>query len=405
MHITALETLRVGGLGNMLWLRVLTDAGITGLGEAFRNAEATEAYIHETLAPWLIGKDPRAITFHREAILRRIGNRFMGTPSRSVEIRGNAAVDLALWDILGKSLGVPVADLLGGKAREKIRIYNTCAGPAYNTAPTVEWVSRLAKPGEAPMAALDDLQAQLDDPAGLARSLLAEGITAMKIWPFDRFAAKSGGSEISAGDLDRGLAPVKAIRDAVGGEIDIMIECHGMWRLPAAVRIAKGLEPLDIFWLEDPVEMHHLDDLVRLKQAVAVPIAGSENHGTAHWYAEAFARGVVDYAHFDVGWMGGISEALDVAALARAHDRSIAPHDCVGPVMLAANMQLVMSQPNALILETVRAYLRGFYAEVMQSAPVIENGMALPLSGPGLGVELAGSLWSRPDARMRRSGD
>lgn len=405
MHITALETLRVGGLGNMLWLRVLTDAGITGLGEAFRNAEATEAYIHETLAPWLIGKDPRAITFHREAILRRIGNRFMGTPSRSVEIRGNAAVDLALWDILGKSLGVPVADLLGGKAREKIRIYNTCAGPAYNTAPTVEWVSRLAKPGEAPMAALDDLQAQLDDPAGLARSLLAEGITAMKIWPFDRFAAKSGGSEISAGDLDRGLAPVKAIRDAVGGEIDIMIECHGMWRLPAAVRIAKGLEPLDIFWLEDPVEMHHLDDLVRLKQAVAVPIAGSENHGTAHWYAEAFARGVVDYAHFDVGWMGGISEALDVAALARAHDRSIAPHDCVGPVMLAANMQLVMSQPNALILETVRAYLRGFYAEVMQPAPVIENGMALPLSGPGLGVELAGSLWSRPDARMRRSGD
>mgnify|MGYP001206207670 CR=1 FL=1 len=405
MRITALETLRVGGLGNMVWLRVFTDAGITGLGEAFRNAEATEAYIHETLAPWLIGKDPRAITFHREAILRRIGNRFMGTPSRSVEIRGNAAVDLALWDIHGKSLGVPVAGLLGGKAREKIRIYNTCAGPAYNTAPTVEWVSRLAKPGEQPMAPLDDLQAQLDDPAGLARSLLAEGVTAMKIWPFDRFAAKSGGSEISAGDLERGLAPVKAIRDAVGGEIDIMIECHGMWRLPAAVRIAKGLEPLDIFWLEDPVEMHRFDDLVRLKQAVAVPIAGSENHGTAHWYAEAFARGVVDYAHFDVGWMGGISEALDVAALARAHDRSIAPHDCVGPVMLAANMQLVMSQANALILETVRAYLRGFYAEVMQPAPVIDNGLAMPLAGPGLGVELAASLWSRPDARIRRSGD
>jgi L-alanine-DL-glutamate epimerase-like enolase superfamily enzyme len=328
----------------------------------------------------------------------------MGTPSRSVEIRGNAAVDLALWDILGRSLGVPVADLLGGRAREKIRIYNTCAGPAYNTAPTVEWVSRLAKPGEAPMAPLDDLQAQLDDPVGLARSLLAEGVTAMKIWPFDRFAARSGGSEISAADLERGLAPVKAIRDAVGGEIDIMIECHGMWRLPAALRIAKGLEPLDVFWLEDPIEMHRFDDLVRLKQATGVPIAGSENHGTAHWYAEAFARGVVDYAHFDVGWMGGISEALDVAALARAHDRSIAPHDCVGPVMLAANMQLVMSQANALILETVRAYLRGFYAEVMQPAPTIENGMALSLSGPGLGVELAESLWARPDARARRSG-
>src|SRR5690606_33859611 len=115
----------------------------------------------------------------------------------------------------------------------------------------------------------------------------------------------------------------------------------------------------DIFWIEDPVEMHRLDDLARFKEATGLAVAGSENHGTAHWYAEAFARGIVDYAHFDVGWMGGISEALDVAALARAHDRCIAPHDCVGPVMLAANMQLVMAMPNAQVLEIVRAYLRG----------------------------------------------
>lgn len=403
MRITALETVRVTGLGNMLWLRVETDAGITGLGEAFRNAEATEAYIHETLAPWLLGKDPRQINVHREAITRRIGNRFMGTPSRSIELRGNAAVDLALWDILGKSLGVSVTRLMGGQVRDDIRVYNTCAGPAYNTAATVGWVSRLAEPGAAPLAPLDDLQAQLDDPAGLARSLLAEGITAMKIWPFDRFAAATGGSEISAADLEQGLAPVRAIRDAVGTAMDIMIECHGLWRLPAAVRIAKALEPYGIFWLEDPVEMHRLDDLARLRQASAVPIAGSENHGTAHWYAEAFARGLVDYAHFDIGWTGGLSEALDVAALARAHDRCIAPHDCVGPVMLAANMQLVMSQPHALILETVRAYLRGLYAELMQPVPRIENGRARPLEGPGLGVELNPELWSRPDARSRRS--
>ena len=102
MRITKIETLRVDSIGNMLWLRLSTDAGITGLGEAFRNAGATEAYIHETLAPWLLGKDPLEINAHREAIGRRIGNRFMGTPSRSIEIRGNAAVDLALWDILGK---------------------------------------------------------------------------------------------------------------------------------------------------------------------------------------------------------------------------------------------------------------------------------------------------------------
>ncbi|MEZ5860311.1 MAG: mandelate racemase/muconate lactonizing enzyme family protein, partial [Geminicoccaceae bacterium] len=221
MRITKIETLRVDSIGNMLWLRVSTDAGITGLGEAFRNAGATEAYIHETLAPWLLGKDPLEINAHREAIGRRIGNRFMGTPSRSIEVRGNAAVDLALWDILGKVLNVPIAQLFGGRVREEIRVYNTCAGPAYNTSPTVGWVSRLAEPGAAPLAPLDDLQAQLDDPGGLARSLLAEGITAMKIWPLDRFAAKSGGSEITAADLDAALAPVRAIRDAVGDAMDI----------------------------------------------------------------------------------------------------------------------------------------------------------------------------------------
>lgn len=403
MRVTAIETLRLGAFGNLLWLKVETDQGLTGLGEAFRNAEATEAYIHETLAPYLLGQDPRQVNAHREAITRRIGNRFMGTPSRSIEVRGNAAVDLALWDLLGKSLKAPLSDLLGGRVRERIRVYNTCASPAYNTAPTVGWVTRLAEPGAAPLAPLDDLQAQLDDPAGLARSLLAEGVTAMKIWPFDRFAAATGGSEISAADLERGLAPVRAIRDAVGPAMDIMIEAHGLWRLPAAVRIARALEPYGIFWLEDPVEMHRLDDLERLRQASAIPIAGSENHGTAHWYAEAFARGLVDYAHFDVGWMGGIGEALDVASLARAHDRCIAPHDCVGPVMLAANLQLVMSQPHALILETVRAYLRGFYADLMRPLPEIADGFAKPLSGAGLGIELAPELWTRSDARTRRS--
>jgi galactonate dehydratase len=403
VRITAIETVRIEAYGNLLWLKLETDAGLLGLGEAFRNAQATEAYIHETLAPYLLGQDPCAINAHREAIGRVIGNRFMGTPSRSIEIRGNAAVDLAMWDILGKSLGVPVATLIGGRCRDGIRVYNTCAGAAYNTGPTTGWVSRLAEPGAAPKDPLDDLQAQLDDPGGLARSLLSEGITAMKIWPFDRFAKQTGGNEIAAADLEAGLAPVRAIRDAVGGAIDIMIECHGMWRLPAALRIARALEPHEIFWIEDPIEMHRLDDLARFKEGTALAVAGSENHGTAHWYAEAFARGLVDYAHFDIGWMGGLSEALDVAALARAHDRCIAPHDCVGPVMLAANLQLLMAAPNALICETVRAYLRGFYAELMRPVPLIEGGIARPLEAPGLGVELDPALWERPDARTRRS--
>jgi L-alanine-DL-glutamate epimerase-like enolase superfamily enzyme len=403
VRITALETLRTPAFANLLWLRLETDAGPVGLGEAFRNAEATEAYLHETLAPELLGRDPRPVAAHRERIGRVIANRFMGTPSRSVELRGDAAVDMALWDLLAQSLGVPLHRLWGGPVRERIRVYNTCAGPGYNTAAIRGWVARLAEPGAAPVGALDDLQAQLDDPVGLARSLLAEGVTAMKIWPFDRFAKATGGNAIGPAELEAGLAPIRAIREALGAAIDIMIECHGLWRLPAAVAIGRALEPYGIFWIEDPIAMHRLDDLRRFREAVALPVAGSENHGTSLWFREAFALGVVDHAHFDVGWMGGPSEALDVAALARAFDRPIAPHDCVGPVMLAVNLQLLAAQPHGLICETVRAYSRGWYRLVVEGLPEPEGGTIGFPEGAGLGVSLAPGFLGRADLLRRRS--
>ncbi|MCX8102250.1 MAG: mandelate racemase/muconate lactonizing enzyme family protein [Geminicoccaceae bacterium] len=404
MRITALETIRCEAFANLLWLRLETDAELEGLGEAFRNAQASEAYIHETLAPELLGRDPREVALHRERIGRVIANRFMGTPSRSIELRGDAAVDIALWDLLGKSLGAPLWRLWGGPVRERIAVYNTCAGPAYNTAPVHGWASRLAEPGAAPKGPLDDLQAQLDDPAGLARSLWAEGVRAMKIWPFDRFAKETGGNDIGPRELEAGLAPIRAIREAVGDAVDILIECHGLWRLPAALKIARALEPLRVFWLEDPIAMHRLDDLKRLKEATGVPLAGSENHGTAHWFREAFAAGVIDYAIFDVGWIGGLSEALDVAALARAWDRPIAPHDCVGPVLLAANLQLLAVQPHGLWCETVRAYARGWYREVVLGLPEPEGGTIGFPEGPGLGVQLASAFLARPDLKRRKSG-
>ncbi len=332
-----------------------------------------------------------------------IADRFMGTPSRSIELRGDAAVDMALWDILARSLEIPLHRLRGGPVRERIRVYNTCAGPAYNTGRTVGWVSKLAEPGAAAAGPLAELQAELDDPAGLARSLLAEGVTAMKIWPFDRFARDTGGSEIGAAALEAGLAPVRAIRETVGSAIDVVIECHGLWRLPAAVGTARALEPYGVFWLEDPIAVHRLDDLRRLKEATCVLLAGSENHGTAHWYRKAFAAGVIDYAHFDVGWMGGPSEALDVSALARAFDRCIAPHDCVGPLMLAVNLQLSASQPNGVVCETVRAYRRGWYREVVEGLCEPEGGTIGWPAGPGLGVELAPAFVARPDLLRRRS--
>jgi len=142
--------------------------------------------------------------------------------------------------------------------------------------------------------------------------------------------------------------------------------------------------------------VHRLDDLRRLEEAVTVPIAGSENHGTAHWFREALALGVIDSAHFDVGRMGGLSDALDVAVLARAFDRPIAPHDCVGPVMLAADFRLLASQPHGLWCETVRAYARGWYREVVEGLPEPEGGTIGFPEGPGLGAASHRPSWRGP---------
>jgi galactonate dehydratase len=136
---------------------------------------------------------------------------------------------------------------------------------------------------------------------------------------------------------------------------------------------------------------------------VRARVCGSENLGTRAWYREAFGRGAIDVAHFDIGWMGGVSEAKKIAALAETFDRPIAPHDCTGPVQLVANTHLVMSTPNALILETVRAHLRGYYPTLVTALPRIEDGFAYPMSEPGLGTALNPELRRRPDATVRRT--
>ena len=187
MKITAIETVLSEAYPNGIWVRLETDEGLVGLGETFRNPKATEAYIHETLAPYLLGKDPCQPEVHRTAFNRLLGNRFQGFPTRSVELRGNSAVDIAIWDLTAKALDAPLYKLLGGPAHQTLPVYNTCASDGYNLAAKVIGDSRAAGEGE------DDLARQVSDPGGLARSLLDDGITGMKIWPYDRFASKHDG--------------------------------------------------------------------------------------------------------------------------------------------------------------------------------------------------------------------
>jgi len=330
-------------------------------------------------------------------------NPYLGFASSSVETRAASAIDIALWDLRGKALNCPVHELLGGLSREKIRVYNTCAGYSYNQAGGTRRLVTADSGNEPPAGPYEDQVAFTRQPAELAQSLLDMGITAMKIWPFDPFAIASSGRDISAQELNAGLEPFRRIRAAVGTGIDIMCEFHSLWNLPAAVRIAEALAEYNVYWSEDPIKMVDLDVLADYRRRVRIPVCASETLATRHAFRDLLAKQAVDYVMLDLGWCGGLSEAKKIAAMAEASLRPIAPHDCTGPVVLIASLHLALNAPNALFQEVVRAYYTGWYKELVTELPRIDNGEAYAMTGAGLGTALLPGLKQRPNVTVQRS--
>ena len=396
MKVTKVETLRLDEFANIIWILVHTDEGLVGLGETFFGAQAVEAYIHESIAPYLIGHDPLQIDRHAHALYGYLGYRSSG-----VEMRGNSALDIALWDLFGQFTGQPIYQLLGGLTRDKIRIYNTCAGYRYIRGRSKQAVDNWGLPGDVAVGPYEDLDAFLHHADDLALSLREQGITGMKIWPFDPFAEASGGSYISSADLNTALEPFRKIRRAVGGDMEIMVEFHSLWNLPAAMRIARALEEFEPFWFEDPLKADNLDALAVYAAATRVPTTLSETLATRWSFREVMEKQAARVVMLDLCWVGGISEAKKVATMAEAHQLPVAPHDCTGPVVLTASCHLSLNAPNALIQETVRAYYTGWYKELVTDLPIIENGHVSLASKPGLGTALLPDLYRRPDAHLR----
>lgn len=393
--ITSIKTLRLAEFPNLLWVLIEDDAGNVGLGETFFGAAAVEAYLHEQAAEKLLGM-PAAVEPVRAALVPYVGHQGAGT-----EIRGNSAIDIALWDLNGRRLGEPVWNLLGGRCRETIRTYNTCAGYSYVRAAsgqnTANWgLGNAAGPYE-------DLEAFLTDAGALAESLLSQGITAMKIWPFDKYAERSNGMSITPAELDEGLRPFRRIRDAVGDSIDIMLEMHSLWSQPAALRIAEAVAPFDIFWIEDPVRMQGVSALSDFRERCPIPVTASETIAGRHGFRELLVADAADYVMLDIAWCGGLTEAKAIASLAESWHRPIAPHDCTGPVVYAASCHLSVNAPNALIQESVRALYTGWYTEVADTLPAVTDGMVAPPEGPGLGLSLKPEVFDRPDAITRQT--
>ena len=395
MKITAIETIRPEEFANLIWVRVHTDEGLVGLGETFFAAATVEAYIHEVIAPKMLGRDPLAIDRIARDLIPYVGFRSTGA-----ELRGNSAFDIALWDLFGKVTGQPIAQLLGGFSRDRVRTYNTCAGSSYMRKAvgqsTANW-------GRGARRDYDDLEAFLNRADELAEELLSEGITAMKIWPFDIAAERNDGLHISSAELKTALEPFEKIRRAVGDRIDIMVEFHSLWQLTPAMTIARALAPYGTYWHEDPIRMDGLADLKRYAEVSPAPVCASETLGTRWAFRDLLDSAAAGIVMFDIAWCGGLSEARKIAAMAEAWHLPCAPHDCTGPVVFCASTHLSLNAPNALVQESVRGYYRTWYRDLVTAVPEVKDGYVTVPPGPGLGMDLVPDLVDRFPSAVRIS--
>jgi galactonate dehydratase len=376
MKITKIETIIFtrsitihAGPISWLWVRVHTDDGLVGLGETYPAAEAAEAALRTSLAPVLLGQDPREVErLWQEMFLAVSYHGWAGA-----ELRAVSAVDIALWDLLGKATGQPVYQLLGGRTRERIRTYNTCYDHVYDFN---------------------------EDAGRLAEDLLSSGIEAMKIWPFDQTALRNRGQYITPAEMEKCLAPVRQIRDAVGDRMELAMEFHGYWNLPTAARIARALEPYNILWLEEMLPQDNLQAYRRLKEETSIPLVLSERLMTRWQFREVIEQGIAQFVNPDVCWCGGITEAKKIATFAETHYLPVAPHNCGGPVLHFASLHLAANVTNLFILESVRRHYLKEYQGIVLDTGAAEGGWLRAPDAPGLGVELDPAVLSRPGVRV-----
>jgi L-alanine-DL-glutamate epimerase-like enolase superfamily enzyme len=371
----AIETLHWAEYPRFVVVRVHTDTGLIGLGETVDKVPGSIAALHGVLAPHALGRDPLQI----EALWQDLFKLITYHGYAGAEGRALSALEIALWDLMGKHYGAPVYELLGGKVRDAVPCYNTCAG----------------------FGPANDYEAWHTDAGELARSLLADGIRAMKIWPFDPYARKSRGQYISVQDAELGLRPIRQIRDAVGQEMEIGIEFHFNWNRAALERIVAALEGYNILFLEDVMPATQPDEIKLLSQRTSIPIVGSELLMTRFQIREWLEKHAAQIVMTDPLWTGGLGETRRIANLAEAFGVPVVFHNIAGPVGHAACMHLGAHVPNLFMSESVRAFYRTYFPELSNLAPRATDSRYPVPEGPGLGVTLREQAFSRSDLDRR----
>jgi galactonate dehydratase len=408
-RITALETVvPYDVMPGMLALRVHTDAGtvggesVIGHGETYYLPEAAAAVIHDWMAARLIGSDAAAIVSH----WRFLYERCIAFGGVGAELRALSAIDLALWDIAGQLCERPVWRLLGGPVRDAVPVYNSCGGPFYGrrtsgSSTFAGWPGHgdPGKPGP-----LEDNWNCINRPGDLAEELLELGYGAMKLWAFDAVYRESGGQRISAKNVERGVAPFRAIRERVGNDIDVMLDGHGFFSLAAGLAIARGMREVQPLWMEDVVRTDNVKTLAAFRADAGVPLAVSEMLVTREQYRQVLEGHAADYVMIDPTWVGGISETRRIAELAQLHNVPVLMHDCTGPLTLFAGLNIAAAVPGVTYQETVRAHIATLYPHLIDTTVEIKNGEIALSERAGIGVRWLDEMFAGSAKGYRLSG-
>ena len=352
--------------GGSVWtfVRVYTDEGIVGTGECNSAAASASGFAVKeailTMKPLLIGEDPFNVGPLYEK-MRRHG-RYGGTTNPPI-IFAITGIENALYDIVGKALGVPVYQLLGGKYRDKIRLYADCH----------------AGDDEEPQAYADK-----------ALEAVAEGYGAVK---FDVDNTGIGKLDpynwtVGAKEMSHIISLIEGIRDGVGYEIDLAIDCHGQFDLPSAITLAKAVEPLRLLWLEEPVPSENITALAQVRASSSTVICTGENQYTRFEFLNLFAHKATDIIMPDLAKAGGIAEGKRIAELADTHYIPIAPHNVSSPLGMMAACHVMAAVPNFLLLEFHGRDIPWWSDLCDGDQPFIENGFMAVSERPGIGVEL-----------------
>ena len=352
MKITAVESIPVD---RYLFTKVHTDAGITGVGEsgAWGFLEASQAAI-DKLGRYLVGEDPLRIEHHWQYM-----HRF--SHFRGAAIMGAiSALDIALWDIAGKHFGVPVYQLMGGKTRDRARVYYHVFGDTRE-----KLVQGVKDAREAGFTAVGHLTPFLDEPTEV---------------PFFKTHADKMRDAIEA---------VADYREAAGDDVDLCIEIHRRLTPAEAITLARGIEPYHPLFYEDPILPDNFDAMGLVAQNISIPIATGERFHTVHEFQMLLSRGAVQYVRPDVCLAGGLTHSKKIAAVAEAHYVGVVPHNPLSPVSTAACLQLAACIPNFAIQEYPAGEHEPPKSEIVKTPLEIEDGFLVVPDAPGIGIELA----------------